>query len=66
MVRLIVGAMFQIGEGRMTLEEFNEGIKNKKRFDKALSAPAHGLFLSSVLYPDGFLQNSIDPIIISS
>lgn len=66
MVRLIVGAMFQIGEGRMTLEEFNEGIKNKKRFTKALSAPAHGLFLSSVLYPDGLLQNSIAPIIISS
>ncbi len=51
MVRLIVGAMFQIGEGRMTLEEFDEGIREKKRFGKALSAPAHGLFLSAVQYP---------------
>lgn len=52
MVRLVVGAMFQIGEGRMTLEEFEKGIREKSRFGKALSAPAHGLFLSSVLYPD--------------
>lgn len=61
MVRLIAGAMFQLGEGRMRLEEFDEGIKNKKRFTKALSTPAHGLFLSSVLYPDTLLQNEIDP-----
>jgi tRNA pseudouridine38-40 synthase len=51
MVRLIVGAMFRIGEGRMTLEEFEEGIQNKKRFGQALSAPAHGLFLTEVRYP---------------
>lgn len=51
MVRLIVGAMLQIGEGRMTLEEFETGIKEGKRFKMALSAPAHGLFLTSVKYP---------------
>jgi tRNA pseudouridine38-40 synthase len=51
MVRLIVGAMIQIGKHKMTLEEFDEGIKNKQRFKQALSAPAHGLFLIRVDYP---------------
>lgn len=51
MVRLIVGAMIQIGKHKMTLAEFDEGIKNKQRFKYALSAPAHGLFLIRVEYP---------------
>ncbi len=51
MVRLIVGAMIQIGKHKMTLEEFDEGIQSKQRFKYALSAPAHGLFLIRVEYP---------------
>ncbi len=51
MVRLIVGAMLQVGEGRMSLEEFEAGIRNGRRFKKALSAPAHALFLTGVQYP---------------
>lgn len=51
MVRLIVGAMIQIGKHKMTLDEFDEGIKDGKRFKYALSAPAHGLFLTEVHYP---------------
>lgn len=51
MVRLIVGAMIQIGKHKMTLEEFDAGIKKGERFKYALSAPAHGLFLTEVHYP---------------
>lgn len=51
MVRLIVGAMLQIGEERMTLQEFEKGIQEGKRFKYALSAPAHALFLTKVEYP---------------
>lgn len=51
MVRLVVGAMIQIGTGRMTLEAFETGIREKKRFRLALSAPAHGLYLCRVVYP---------------
>jgi len=50
MVRLIVGAMIQIGKHKMTLAEFDAGISNKERFKFALSAPAHGLFLIRVDY----------------
>jgi tRNA pseudouridine38-40 synthase len=51
MVRLVVGAMLQIGESKMSLEEFEAGIREKRRFQRALSAPAHGLYLTSVIYP---------------
>lgn len=51
MVRLVVGAMLQIGESKMSLEEFEQGIREKRRFQRALSAPAHGLYLTSVVYP---------------
>jgi len=50
MVRLVVGAMLQIGEGKMSLEEFEKGIREKQRFRLALSAPAHGLYLNHVRY----------------
>jgi len=49
-VRLVVGAMLQIGEGKMSLEEFEKGIREKQRFRLALSAPAHGLYLNHVRY----------------
>lgn len=51
MVRLIVGAMLRIGEGKMTLEIFEQGIADKKRFRYAFSAPPEGLFLVAVKYP---------------
>lgn len=51
MVRLVVGAMVQVARGKMTLEEFETGIKNGERLKLALSAPAHGLYLIRVMYP---------------
>lgn len=59
MVRLIVGAMLQIGEERMTLQEFENGIQEGKRFKYALSAPAHALFLTRVEYPFLTIDKSI-------
>jgi len=51
MVRLVVGAMMQVARGKMSLSEFETGIKNGERFKLALSAPAHGLYLIQVQYP---------------
>ncbi len=50
MVRLIVGALMQIGEHKLSLDEFEEGIKSGRRFKSAFSAPAEGLFLTAVKY----------------
>lgn len=51
MVRLVVGAMIQVARGKMTLEEFENGIQRGERLKLALSAPAHGLYLIAVKYP---------------
>ncbi len=51
MVRLVVGAMMQVARGKMSLSEFETGIKNGERFRLALSAPAQGLYLIQVQYP---------------
>ena len=52
MVRAIVGTLFEIGFGKMTLEEFRSVIKAKDRSAAGTSAPAKGLFLTRVEYPE--------------
>lgn len=51
MVRAIVGTLLEIGSGKITLEELHEIIKSKNRSNAKTSAPAHGLYLTKVLYP---------------
>ena len=50
MVRLLVGALWEIGKGRLSLDKFEESLKIQ--FDSHLSpvAPAQGLYLHSVSY----------------
>jgi tRNA pseudouridine38-40 synthase len=50
MVRSLVGSMKQIGEGSWTVERFNETLESGERNQAGQSAPAHGLFLMSVMY----------------
>ncbi|GMQ79059.1 MAG: hypothetical protein BMS9Abin02_1613 [Anaerolineae bacterium] len=50
MVRSLVGTMKQIGEGSWTVERFNETLESGERNQAGQSAPAHGLFLMSVMY----------------
>lgn len=52
MVRAIVGTMVDIGFGRTGLGEFEEIILAKDRSKAGKSAPAKGLFLSAIEYPD--------------
>ena len=52
MVRAIVGTMIEIGLGKMDLKEFEEIIKAKDRGKAGKSAPAKGLFLTEIEYPD--------------
>jgi tRNA pseudouridine38-40 synthase len=51
MVRAIVGTMIEIGFGKMNAEEFETVILNKNRCCAGKSAPAKGLFLTSIEYP---------------
>jgi tRNA pseudouridine38-40 synthase len=52
MVRAIVGTLLDVGYGKTTLEDFKAILKSKSREEAGASAPAHGLYLTKVVYPD--------------
>jgi tRNA pseudouridine38-40 synthase len=52
MVRAIVGTLLQVGQGRMTVQEFQEVLESRDRSKAGRSAPADGLFLVEVKYPE--------------
>jgi tRNA pseudouridine38-40 synthase len=52
MVRAIVGTMIEVGFGKMDLKEFEEVILAKDRCKAGKSAPAKGLFLVDIEYPE--------------
>lgn len=51
MVRAIVGTMLEVGQGRMSLDEFQEVLDSKDRTFAGPSVPPHGLYLTAVEYP---------------
>jgi tRNA pseudouridine38-40 synthase len=52
MVRAIVGTMVEIGFRKMNLQEFEEIIRANDRCRAGKSAPAKGLFLTDIEYPE--------------
>jgi tRNA pseudouridine38-40 synthase len=52
MVRALVGTMIDIGRGKTGLKEFEEIIQAKDRGRAGKSAPAKGLFLTDIEYPE--------------
>lgn len=50
MVRAIVGTMLEIGQGKMTPEEFRKVIENKNRCSAGISVPGNALFLYHIEY----------------
>lgn len=59
MVRAIVGTMIRIGSGKITTEEFRSIIEAKDRRKAGISAPANGLILDSIEYPDEIFKEKI-------
>lgn len=51
MVRAIVGTLIEIGQGKITLDEYKEIIASKKRAAAGYSVPGQGLFLTKIEYP---------------
>ena len=52
MVRAIVGTLLDVGRGKLTIDGFRAVIEAKDRGKAGSSAPAQGLFLVDVDYPD--------------
>ena len=56
MVRAIVGTLLEVGLKRRTIEDFAQVIADKNRTKAGSAAPAKGLFLTSVVYPDSIFE----------
>ena len=51
MVRAIVGTLVNVGLGKITLQDFRDIIESRDRNKAGFSVPAHGLYLTKVVYP---------------
>ena len=56
MVRSIVGTLFDVGTGKITVPEFCNIIQAKDRCKAGVSVPAHGLYLVDVRYPENIFE----------
>ncbi len=52
MVRNIVGTIVGVGQGKIDLSELDKLFSGKRREEAGVTAPAHGLFLEKVFYPE--------------
>lgn len=52
MVRALVGTLLDVGQGKLTTDQFVNIIKAKDRKVAGRAVPAHGLFLTKVSYPE--------------
>ena len=52
MVRAIVGTLLDVGNHKISLSELHKIIQSKDRSNAGASAPAKGLYLSEIVYPD--------------
>ena len=52
MVRAIVGTLLDVGFSKTSLTALEEILESKDRRKAGASAPAHGLYLTKVVYPE--------------
>lgn len=52
MVRAVVGTLVDVGRGRLTVDEFRDIVASRDLSRSSGGAPAQGLFLNDVKYPD--------------
>ncbi len=57
MVRAIVGTMIDIGSGNHQVEYIKSIIESQDRSQAGTSAPAHGLYLTRIEYPEEIFVN---------
>lgn len=51
MCRILVGTLVAIGRGQLTTHDLKKALEHKNRLDAGMTAPAHGLFLKTLYYP---------------
>lgn len=60
MVRAIVGTLMDVGKGKMTLDDVRDVVASGDRSEAGQSVPAHGLYLTRIVYPDHYGVNEED------
>lgn len=58
MVRALVGTQLMVGSGKISVSDFEEILKARDRKKAGPQAPAEGLFLVEVGYPEGLIEKS--------
>ncbi|MBQ2703011.1 MAG: tRNA pseudouridine(38-40) synthase TruA [Alistipes sp.] len=58
MVRALVGTLVDVGRGRYTPEQFEEIVASRDLSRSSGGAPAQGLFLSDVVYPEDLFKRT--------
>ncbi len=56
MVRAVVGTLLDIGTGKLSLSGFQAVLDSQDRTQAGSSAPAHGLFLTKISYPNTIFE----------
>ncbi len=56
MVRLVAGTLLSVGKGKISVADFGQIIKSRDRSKASGAAPAEGLFLTRVEYPEGYFD----------
>ena len=52
MVRAVVGTLFEVGRGQMTIAQMQQVVESKSRCAAGQSMPPDGLYLTDIRYPD--------------
>lgn len=60
MVRAIVGTLMDVGRGKITLGDVEKIVASGDRSEAGQSVPAHGLYLTRILYPIQYDVNKED------
>jgi tRNA pseudouridine38-40 synthase len=61
MVRLVVGTLLDVGRGKLTPLAFQQILFRQQRIAASTAAPAKGLYLSKVEYPDELITGITPP-----
>lgn len=56
MVRTIVGTLLEVGQKKLSMQQFEDVILSKNRTSAGKSAPAHGLYFTHIEYPKTVFQ----------
>ena len=56
MVRIIAGTLVEVGRGYKNVEDVAQALESGQRKHAGKTAPGHGLYSLSVIYPEGMIE----------